>query len=415
MQFERIDLFESKKDFLLFGVLIFLLLFLSLSFEYYRYTKVTKKKSYLTLATVVNQYQKSKNSYSYWVLKLKSDDGFTFYTSASIKFPKIKNYTAFVRIYPKNLSFLEFLDSFYAKSYFIKLYKPKIDPLEHYLETIHNSTIATIYKALYLAKPLTYELYEHFSALGISHLFAISGFHLGILSAVSFFLLGLLYAPFHKQLFPYRHKQRDLFFLTAILALVYLWYLNFPPSLLRSFAMFIVGFLLYDRGFKLLSLQTLFIAIALLLALFPRLFFSTSFWLSVIGVYYILLFLLHFSHIGKIKTLFFLPIWIFFVMYPISASLFHIHTPYQLLSIPLTALFTLFYPLSILLHLFGQGELLDPLIHFMTQLKPTLTTITFPKELIIYTILSLLAIRSKELCYLLFLFSFALFFFNFYI
>ena len=60
--------------------------------------------------------------------------------------------------------------------------------------------------------------------------------------------------------------------------------------------MLIIGFILHDRGFKIISMQTLFLTMAILIAFFPRLAFSIGFYLSIFGVFYIFLFLLHYEN-----------------------------------------------------------------------------------------------------------------------
>ena len=60
--------------------------------------------------------------------------------------------------------------------------------------------------------------------------------------------------------------------------------------------MIVVGYWLYDRGIKIVSFQTLMIAVGLLLPFFPRLFFSLSFWFSTFGVLSIFIFVRYYEH-----------------------------------------------------------------------------------------------------------------------
>jgi competence protein ComEC len=87
---EKISLFTSKKDFLYFLTSSFIIFFLSVSLEYYNYKELTKFDSALIDATVIKQYTKIKlkkngKTKVYQVLKLKSDNGFTFYSTANEK------------------------------------------------------------------------------------------------------------------------------------------------------------------------------------------------------------------------------------------------------------------------------------------------------------------------------------------
>jgi competence protein ComEC len=173
--------------------------------------------------------------------------------------------------------------------------------------------------------------------------------------------------------------------------------------------MLIIGFFLYDRGVEVLSMQTLLLTVLFILALFPRLFFSIGFWLSVSGVFYIFLFLIHFKDLSKRKQFFFLPIWIYFFMLPYSLIIFGNFSLYHPLSILWTSLFTLFYPLSIVLHIFGLGDLLDGVLKLLLELDTQSVEVTFTKFWFIPIIgFSLLAIFKKEALFLLGLISFIL-------
>jgi competence protein ComEC len=124
-------------------------------------------------------------------------------------------------------------------------------------------------------------------------------------------------------------------------------------------------------------MQTLLITVLLLIALFPRLFFSIGFWLSISGVFYIFLFLIYFNNLSKVKQFLLLPFWIYFFMLPYSLIIFGNFSLYHPLSILWTSLFTLFYPLSIILHIFELGDLMDPLLKFLLELKTHSITVDF--------------------------------------
>jgi len=173
----------------------------------------------------------------------------------------------------------------------------------------------------------------HFSQLGISHLFAISGFHLGILLGIIFFLIKKPYTHLQNRFFPFRDAKTDTLIIATTLLFFYLLFLNTPPSLLRAYGMFVVGVVFYIQGVEIISMQTLFVTIALLLGLFPPIAFSLGFWLSVAGVFYIFLFLQTFQNLTKIKTFLLLNLWIYLAMLPISIRVFQNFTPYHPFSI----------------------------------------------------------------------------------
>ena len=238
--------------------------------------------------------------------------------------------------------------------------------------------------------------------LGVSHLLAISGFHLGVLSFILFALLSLPYMQLQKHFFPYRHRNRDLFLLVALILGGYLLFLGDVASLLRAYAMLIVGYVLHDRGVKVVSMQTLFVTLILLLSLWPRLFFSMGFWLSVSGVYFIFLYLRYFSELPKHITFFAVPIWVYLMMTPIALVLFGNYSLYHPLSIIWSILFTLFYPLALFLHLIGFGESMDGVLHLFLVSELDGRHFAFALFwLLPYGFLALGALYAKRLLYLL--------------
>ena len=92
MLLEKLSLFRTKKEFFTF---IFIALFIftySLLIEFNNYKNLTQFNSNIVTATIIKQYEKTKFTKKdkikiYQVLKLKSDKGYSFYTTASQKFP----------------------------------------------------------------------------------------------------------------------------------------------------------------------------------------------------------------------------------------------------------------------------------------------------------------------------------------
>jgi len=414
----EVRFFETKKDFFLFLLTAFSIFVLSISYQYYKYTELTKFDSQLINAVVIKQYRKTKLTKkgkikSYQVLKLKSDDGLTFYTIANKKLENLKDKNIQLEVWAGNISFYEYLRNFFAFSKVLKIYKkPTLmrDATAFINKQHQDANMSNLYKALFLATPLNPQLQKTFSNLGISHLIAISGFHLGVLSAILFFLIKYPYKFLQNRYFPYRSYTRDTFVIIALILFAYLLFLDFPPSLLRAYVMLIVGFILYDRGMKIVSMQTLFITVILLLALFPKLLFSIGFWLSISGVFYIFLFLIHFKHLSKTKQFLLLPFWVYLMMLPYSLTIFGNFTLYHPLSILWTSLFTLFYPLEILLHIMGHGNLLDGVIENLIDIKlNAVNHNTALRYLIIEVLLSGFAIFRRVALYLLLLYTLSIF------
>jgi len=334
------------------------------------------------------------------VLKLLTDQGATIYMSAQ---PYIKNLSGYrVKVWLKSddISFKEYLKGFFAIAH-IRSVEPKQIlryRVSQYLIDQHNSdSLGRVSAALITATPIDKQMREQLAALGISHLLAISGFHLGVLSVLIFFILRPIYTTVQNRYFPYRHGNRDLFIMVALILFAYLMFLGLVPSVLRAFVMMVVGFVLYDRGIKVLNFQTLTLAIMFIIALFPKLIFSIGLWLSVAGVFYIFLFLKLSEDRSKVFQFIALHIWVYILMVPYALYIFGIFSIYHPLSILYTMLFVLFYPLVLLLHLLGAGALVD------IALKPLLTTPieSFSVELhysvlAVLASLSLLAIRYKS-------------------
>jgi len=422
MLLEKLSLFSSKRDFFLFLFTIFFILSYSLLIEYHNYKTFTRFDSNLVDATILKQYKKTKltkkgTKRTYQILKLKSDLGFSFYTITKNSFPKNIGKKVKLEVWAGDISFYNYLTNFFAYSKVLSIddditLKQK---LNNFIESTHqDKNISNIYQALYTATPLNKQLQTKFSTLGISHLLAISGFHLGVLSFLLFFLLKQPYNFFQNRYFPYRSSKVDMFMIVSSLLLLYLLFLDSPASLLRAFSMLIIGFILYDRGFKIISMQTLFLTTILLLAFFPKLIFSLGFWLSISGVFYIFLFFIHFKNLNKIWQFILIPIWVYLMMLPYSLVIFKTFSIYHPLSIIFTTLFTLFYPLSIFFHIVGLGDIFDSLLKILINLGDNHIKIDISKNyLLIYMVLSLLSIWKKGFLYLLLFFSFSFLIYSF--
>ncbi len=228
------------------------------------------------------------------------------------------------------------------------------------------------------------DLRDKANALGINHLLAISGFHLGILSVSMYFLFSLFYTPLQKRYFPYRNAFYDIGVLVWVFLLGYLLLLDFLPSFFRAFLMGLLGFLACFFGVRLLSFKLLILACCIAIALLPKLLFSVGFLLSVCGVWYIFLFLKHTQAFFKTSSFLArsfqaisLSVLVFLNMLIIAHAFFPMFSPYQLFSIPLGLIFIVFFPLSLFLHAVGLGSLLDHIL----SMPLTIPTISVPSPL----------------------------------
>lgn len=408
MQLEKPKLFPQRQGFLfVMGLLIFIIM-IRLYVEYQSYQNFITKPFYYTYAKVMYSYEKTKGKRRYQVLKLRSDDGFIFYTTSHQK-ENFNHKRLRLQLFPSEaISFNEYLGTFYVKSRTknaIDLAPTFKNNLLEQVATQHTETsMQSFYNAIFFATPVEKVLREKISMLGVSHLVALSGFHLGILWGLVYGFLYLFYKPLQQKYFPYRHALFDVG-LVAMLSLgTYLWFVDFPPSLVRSYAMVLVGWIVLILGMELLSFVFLTTILLTLVALFPSLLVSLSFWLSVAGVFYIFLLLQYTKEYSKwLITFIFIPIGIFIFMLPVVHYIFGVTSIYQLLSPLLSILFVPFYPLVMILHLLGYGDVFDGILLWLFSLPEQSEDKLLPLWMMaVYITLSLSAIWNRRIFYLTF-------------
>ncbi len=361
----ELSLFRGKKEALIFFTALSVLFFVNIFLKYQKYNEFKSSKYYKTQALVLKEFEKvSKKGKSYRILKLLDRDGKKFYAIAWQKFSsKLQGDEISLKIRSDKVDFYDFLKGFFAPAYDIKILnktKSIKEKISIFIKNQHkNQQIKELFSALFLGTSVSKDLRKKLQTYGISHLLAISGFHLGVLFAVMFFALSVPYKILQDRYFPYRNIGSDISLIVFMLLFLYLYLLGFMPSLVRSFVMLVLGYLLYMRHIKIISFEVVFITATLLLSLFPELIFSISFWFSISGVFYIFLFLHYFSHLKKWMVFLSLNIWVFFMMLPVVHFVFGGFCLYQLFCIPLSFVFVIFYPLELALHALNIGSLLD--------------------------------------------------------
>ncbi len=365
------ELLSTPKEYLWCGVFLSLLLAINLYLEYLNYQKLDFSKPTSLNAQILLQYPKTKDQKTYFVLKLQSKN-MIFYTTIKepLKNLQYRHAQFFGRI--KSCSFLESLKSCFFQTYSFSLTRKHNfkSHARHFIDSVHsNALVGNLYRALFIGDSLNKDLRDRANALGINHLLAISGFHLGILSASVYFLFSLFYTPLQKRYFPYRNAFYDIGVLVWVFLLGYLLLLDFLPSFFRAFLMGLLGFLACFFGVRLLSFKLLVLACCIAIALLPKLLFSVGFLLSVCGVWYIFLFLKHTQIFFKTSSFLrrsfqaiSLSVLVFLNMLIVAHAFFPMFSPYQLFSIPLGLIFIVFFPLSLFLHAVGLGSLLDRLL-----------------------------------------------------
>ena len=121
-------------------------------------------------------------------------------------------------------------------------------------------------------------LKDQFRRAGVSHVLALSGMHLGIISLFVFFIVRRFTGP------------RLSIVAVNVVNVLYLFMAGISPSLLRAVIMFFLVSLGKLMGAKVNLMRVLVFAFSLTLMMFPEYFFSLSFQLSFLALAGILLF-----------------------------------------------------------------------------------------------------------------------------
>ncbi|EAI3905258.1 ComEC/Rec2 family competence protein [Campylobacter lari] len=395
---------DSYREFLIL-LLCFLAIFsLNLIYEYKKYQNFKLTKHLLLKNNIIiSSYQKTnKKGKKYQVFKIKNSD-FVFYTTSFKDLNLSKNDIINLRIITKNINFKDYLSkNFFVPSYdFHKTNTQKENILvEYFLNQHQNEKIKEFYGALFFAKNVSSELRNDVNFYNIAHLIAISGYHLGLLFSFCFLIFAPLYTFFHKRYFPYRSLKLDISIFAFLLLILYIFLIDFSPSYIRALCMSIFAFYLFSKNIKILSFKFLFLSVILCISLFPNLLFSVGFLFSSLGVFYIYLYLHHFkdNFSKNYIHIIFINFWTFLAMMIPVLYFFPLISFQQFLGIPLSILFALFYPISLLLHLLSYGDVLDEILLALFDFKLNSILLHIPLEIyLIYIFLSFMAIFHRYL------------------
>lgn len=410
---EKPKLFLTLKEFYSSMLLLSLLLFARLFFLYQEYNEFKSKPFFYTNVNVIQAYEKWNDDNYYTILKLYAPSlDMSFFSRTKIRVDDLSS-SLRLKLFPhKDMKFSGYLGTSFIFSRVNEIYgeekNVKSEVLTFVEEEHEHKMMASFYKAIYFATPLDKSLRTQVSSLGVSHLIALSGFHLAILSGLLFFIIRLFYRPFQQKFFPYRFDLLDIGFMVLFILAWYVWFVDGPPSLIRSYMMMLIGWVLLVLGIELLSFTFLATIIMFLLLIFPKMLLSLAFWFSVMGVFYIFLLLQYFSHLNKYLITLLISFGIFILMLPIVHMVFPVVGPLQLTSPFLSLGFSFFYPMSMGLHLLGLGNLFDEFLLKLFMLKAEeYDFILTPIYGMIYMLLTLLSIYSKYLFYLLFFVAFS--------
>ncbi|MCJ8327726.1 MAG: ComEC/Rec2 family competence protein [Campylobacterales bacterium] len=398
MKLEKINLLKSKKDYI-YILLFFLFIFLiNVFYEYVKYKEFKKNIFYENIYEIKNVYKKPNS----FILKLKNKN-MVFFTKVDKEY--IKNTKIKILLITKNVDFLSYLNSFYTNIIFLKYIENENTIKKSILLNIKsqhkNKSISDLYSALFLGLGIDKNLRMKVSSFGISHLIAISGFHLGIISLVLYFILSLLYKHIHQNYFPYRNKSYDILVFIILILFYYLFLIDILASFLRALIMYIISLILLRSNIKLFSFTTLLFTFLFIVSFFPRFIFSLSLFFSLAGVFFIFLYIQYFKHLNKVFSFILFNIWIFAALNPIIHLFFPLSSLYQLYSPLLSLLFVLFYPFVLFLHFISYGSLFDDLLIYVLDLEIIIsaykTNIYF---FYFYIFLSFLSISNTKSFYL---------------
>ena len=373
--------------------------------RYQNYLEFKSDFYFDTKAIILNTYPKA----TYTLLKIQTDDFIAFTSTNNQNLSQYDHIN--ISLISSDISFIGYLRGFLTKNFFIEKLEYSDDSISGFLANLisnqhQNQTMSMFYKALYLAIPPSKELINFFNNYGMSHLIAISGYHLGVLSVIFYFLFNLIYSPLHQKYLPYRNKKFDIMVAVIVVLFFYLLLIGMVASFLRSFIMFVFGFLLLRANIKILSFENLLLTLLVILTFFNHYIFSISLWFSAAGVFYIFLFIHYYKNINKYILFFFFNFWIYLSVNPITQYFFGAVSFYQLSSPFLSLVFTIFYPLSLFLHILGFGDSFDKLIllwfSYDVHKIDLFASIYFiiPSILLsLYAIYSKLAFRFVEICF----------------
>ncbi|MDD3775228.1 MAG: ComEC/Rec2 family competence protein [Sulfurovaceae bacterium] len=402
MKLAKPQIFPTLKSFwLTIGILAFILI-ARLFYLYIGYNEFITKPFYFTYGNVLSMEPKPEASYPHTLLKIQSDDGLEFYLKSYKELAKdVKKVR--VQIFPdENIGFLRYISTFFVRGKVKEVITKEQTFRDDIVSSIRgqhiNDNIKSLYPAMFFNTPVDKDLRDTVIVLGISHLIALSGFNLSILWGVIYGVLWLLYRPLQQRYFPYRYALIDLGFIAIVFLGIYVYMTDFSPSLIRAYLMVVLGWGILLAGLELVSFSFLAFVGAIILAAFPSLILSMSFWFSMAGVFYIFLILHYSKETNKhLIAWLFIPLGVFALMQPVVHVFFGATSVYQLLSIPLEFLYIVFYPATMALHIFGFGGMLDNALLSLFAFPPqeTIESLLPWWALGGYIALSLGAIRYK--------------------
>ena len=387
---------QVSKNSIFFTLFLLFIFMINILFNYLSYKELKKEYIFETKAEVLNIYPKEK----FDVIKLKGD-GFEFFASFS-KDENIKKLDFLNVVFDtRNITFYTYLKGFFTKILYFERGEKNNSVKEKIIKNIEENhddfIIRELFNALFLAIPVSSQLRDIITAYGIAHVVALSGFHIVVLSFVIYWILYFPYSFLQNRYFPYRNRRFDILLITMAILFYYLLLTDIVPSLLRAFVLFSLGLYLLRSNIKVISYLTLLYTFLIVIAIFPKFIFSIGFWFSIFAVFYIYLFIQYFKNGNKILLYLFFNVWMFLIFNPIVHYFFPQTAIEQFYSIPITILFTIFYPLEIVAHIFNFSIYFDKFLKIFLENKIEVYEVFTPLYFfILYILFSFFSIWSKK-------------------
>ncbi len=181
------------------------------------------------------------------------------------------------------------------------------------------------------------DVYNNYQEVGITHLFALSGMHIGLLSEI---LIRVL-----KRL-----KMTYKYLIIDSLLVCYGFLVCFPASIKRCIIFYLLNSINKVFNLELDNKRILFITCWLLIIFDYQIIYDTGFWFSICTVGGIILCNSFINDENKVKSMFKLSLIAFLFSLPISLFSFYqvniLSTFYNMLFVPLVSL--IIYPLSLI-------------------------------------------------------------------
>ncbi|MCH5167924.1 MAG: DNA internalization-related competence protein ComEC/Rec2 [Erysipelotrichales bacterium] len=236
------------------------------------------------------------------------------------------------------------------------------------------------------------EVMTNYQTLGVSHIFAISGMHVSLLSALIIQILKKI-----------KVSERNAYIFVIIFLIFYMFITNFQASILRSVGLFILLFINRELDFNIEVINILYLDITILLIINPYLLYNIGFLYSSVVSFSLIKYsklikgnyLMKILKVSLIAFLFSLPITI-----STNYELNILSVLNNIVIVPVVSLFL--YPLSLLTFILPP---LDNILYLVTSLLEIISN-----RLLVLNVI----IPKVSIIFILFYYSFIILFYKSY-